>query len=212
MKTVILMRGHANADTPSLPELLAQQSWAAQVQRIVVQVGMPAPVEQDAVPVPPIYDAVAEIWSDAPVADVIAANPVLSAGWTLDIRTSHEVVGKAGSGPAPLGVTPGLSQLSFIRAIEGMACAETERHWDEHIPLACAIHVGMNRYIQDRLSSGDNGARPWFGMAHLHFPDASALCDGLFRGPEDMVLIGADVAEFVSDHATMLAIEHVVKA
>jgi uncharacterized protein (TIGR02118 family) len=212
VKTVILMHSHACTDTPSLPDLLVRQSWALQARRIVVQIGMPAPGEQGADPTPPVYDAIAEIWSDTPVADTIPADPVLAAGWTFDIRTSQEVVGKAESGPALTGVTPGLSQLSFIRAIDGMARTETARHWDEHIPLACAIHVGMNRYTQDRLSSGENGARPWFGMAHLHFPDADALRDGLFRSPEDMAVIGADVAEFVSDHATMLAIEHVVKA
>jgi len=38
------------------------------------------------------------------------------------------------------------------------------------------------------------------------------LRDGLFRTPADIEAIIADVAEFVSDHVTMLATEHVIKA
>jgi len=70
----------------------------------------------------------------------------------------------------------------------------------------------MNRYVQDRLAPGADGAAPWFGMAHLHFPDEAALRDGLFRTPADIEAIIADVAEFVSNHVTMLATEHVIKA
>lgn len=49
-------------------------------------------------------------------------------------------------------------------------------------------------------------------MAHLHFTDEAALRDGLFRSADDIAIIAADVAEFVQDYATMLAIEHVFKA
>lgn len=207
MKTVILLAKPESA--AALPALLAARSWPDEASRIAVHVGLPAPVEADGPAVPPIYDAVVEIWSDAPID--LAADGVL-AGWgTVDIRSSQAVIGKAPGNAAPTGITPGLSQLSFIQAIDGMPRAEIERHWDEHIPLACAIHVGINRYVQDRLSPASADARPWFGMAHLHFPDEAALRDGLFRTPDDIAVISADVAEFVRDYATMLAIEHVVK-
>ncbi len=197
MKSVILLNGVAD----HLPAALAAQPWAERASRIVVQLAAPAQAE------PPIYDAIVEIWSDAPIVlDGMAAD------WDrIDIRSSQEVIGKAADRTAPVGVSPGLSQLSFIQAIDGLPRAEIERHWDEHIPLARDIHVGMDRYVQDRLSAAPEGARPWFGMAHLHFPSADALRDGLFRSPDDVAVIGADVAEFVSDYATMLAIEHVVK-
>ena len=212
VKTVLLLR--EAGDLSALPNLIAARPWAAQAGRIAVQVGMAAPVEAGGDPVPPLYDAVVEIWSDAPVADAIAADPLFIAIKT-DVRTSQEVVGKPGAGPgsgaAPMGVTPGLSQLSFIRALDDLPRSEIERHWQEHIPLAKAIHVGMNRYVQDRLSPGGVDASPWFGMAHLHFPDETALRDGLFRSADDIAVITADVAEFVADHATMLAVEHIVK-
>ncbi|KEQ54404.1 hypothetical protein [Sphingobium chlorophenolicum] len=195
MKSVILLRGPRTAQSPARWAMI--QPWAMAAERIVVHVGLPAPV-------PPVYDAVIELWSDAAVdADSFRAD------WDqAEVRSSTQVVGKPAAEPLSVGVTPGLSQLSFIRAIDGLPRTEVERHWDEHIPLACEIHVGMNRYVQDRLSP----AAPWFGMAHLHFPSEAALRDGLFRSAEDIAVIGADVAEFVSDYATMTAIEHIVKA
>lgn len=209
MKTVVLLRARGEAPLPELPAMLGAVPWAAQASRIVVHLGIPAPVEAGGPAVAPVYDAVIEAWSDAPLD--IAGDAVPAALGAVEVHASQEVIGKPGAGPAPVGITPGLSQLSFIQAIDGMPRSETERHWDEHIPLACAIHVGMNRYVQDRLFPARGSASRWFGMAHLHFPDETALRDGLFRSPEDIRIITEDVAEFVSDHATMLAVEHVVK-
>jgi len=205
MKYVALLHGpHFPGAPDAIVGWVRTQGWAEAAMRLVVHVGLPAPVEAGGAPQPPTYDAVVEIWADAPVAP-----DAFDGGWDRAIvRASTPVIGKAPMAEVGVGVTPGLSQLSFIRAIDGMARAEVERHWDEHIPLARDIHVGMNRYVQDRLSPAD----PWFGMAHLHFPDEAALREGLFRNADDVALIIADVAEFVQDYATMLAVEHVVKA
>lgn len=205
MKRVILLRGPRSGTVDAAPAWAAAQPWAADATRIVVHVGFPAPAEADGPALPPAYDAVIELWSDTALA--IDADRLRADWMQADIHISTEVVGKPAARPMQTGATPGLSQLSFIRAIDGLPRAEVERHWDEHIPLAREIHVGMDRYVQDRLSPAD----PWFGMAHLHFPSEAALREGLFRSPEDVAVIGADVAEFVSDYATMLAIEHVVK-
>jgi len=210
MKTVVALRAHGGAQISNLPAMLRERPWAAQASRIAVHLGMPAPTAAGGPPLPPPYDVVIELWSDEWLD--IAEDAVLAALGTLEVYDSREVIGKAGEGRPPVGATPGLSQLSFIQAIDGMPRGESERHWDEHIPLACDIHVGMSRYVQNRLSPAGPGARPWFGMAHLHFPDEAALRQGLFRTPEDIRVITEDVAEFVSDHITMLATEHVVKA
>lgn len=204
MKTIVLM----NAAIPGGPQALAGRPWARHARRIVVQVteamagGSP----------PPAYATVVEIWSDAPLAAEIAADAAFGPPGVADVRTSQEVIGKPAPAIAPAGPVAGLSQISFIAALPGLDRAEVERHWSEHIPLANAIHVGMERYVQDRLSPAAAGHAPWFGMAHLHFPDARALTEGLFRNDEDIATITADVAEFVAEHATMLAREHVVKA
>lgn len=204
MKRVILLRGPRSTMAASPSEWAGAQPWAGMAERIVVHVGQHAPSEEGGPPSSPVYDAVIELWTDA----AFDADSLRSDWEQVEVRSSTQVVGKAATEAPAVGVTPGLSQLSFIRALADLSRQEVERHWDEHIPLACEIHVGMNRYVQDRLSPAD----PWFGMAHLHFPSEAALRGGLFRTPEDIAVIGADVAEFVSDYATMLAIEHVVKA
>jgi hypothetical protein len=48
-------------------------------------------------------------------------------------------------------------------------------------------------------------------MAHLHFADERSLHEGLFRCEADIDRIAVDVAGFVGAHATMLAVEHVLK-
>lgn len=211
MKTIVLLRAHDGADAPALGRWLlaelARRPWAEAASRIAVQLAD----RSDPAASPP-FDAVAEVWSDQPLADAIAADTALAERATAEVRASDEVIGKPPAAPVGLGATPGLSQLSFIAPMDAMGQGERLRHWSEHIPLAVEIHWGMNRYVQDRLAPAGPGGSPWFGMAHLHFADAQALATGLFRSDADMAVIGADVAEFVSDYATMLATEHVLKA
>jgi len=203
MKYVILLQGPTSTAAAHVANWVGVQRWADAAMRVIVHAGLPTPIEPGGPAMPPAYNAVIELWTDtAPAQDDFVAH------WDqVHVRTSTQVIGKPSAAPVTAGVTPGLSQLSFIRAIHGLPRADVERHWDEHIPLALQIHVGMNRYVQDRLSPPD----PWFGMAHLHFPHEAALRDGLFRDDRDIAVITADVAEFVAHHATMLAIEHVVK-
>jgi uncharacterized protein (TIGR02118 family) len=208
-KTVVLARARGTDAEGFRRWLLtehAPRGLAPLTDRLVLQLGTPGPDE--ALP----YDVVIELWSGTPLCDALAADEALAARAVLDIRASEEVIAKDERDRITIGGTPGISQISFTQPIAGMAQEETLRHWSEHIPLACTIHVGMNRYVQDRLAPGAEGAAPWFGMAHLHFPDEAALRDGLFRTPADIEAITADVAEFVSHHATMLAVEHVIKA
>ena len=209
MKTVVLLKGAGSEQVDALPQQLNAQPWSSGAMRIAVHLGMPSPAVPDGPSIAPVYDAIVEIWSDAPL-QIDAVN--LPGDWDiLDVRVSQEVIGKPAERIAPVGITPGISQLTFIEKLDGMARSEAERHWTEHIPLANAIHVGMNRYVQDRLSPPADGAKPWFGMAHLHFPDEAAMRDGMFTTPEDVSVITADVGEFVQSYATMLAVEHVIK-
>ena len=205
MKTVVLARARDTDADVFRRWLLAEHApyMLAPLTRLALQLAIRGSDGET-----PPYDAVIELWADAPVADRIAADHALAARALFDVRESQEMIVKDEREEIVVGATPGISQLSFVAPIAGMPLEETLRHWSEHIDLARDIHVGMNRYVQDRLTLG---AAPWFGMAHLHFPDAEALRDGLFRTAADMETIAADVAEFVGDYATMLAIEHVMK-
>lgn len=187
---------HAERSTNSRPGL----------RRMAIQVGVP-----DFSGRPPRYDAVLEVWRDAESDDdeIIAS---LTARFTVERYSAEELVAKSDPFPLAVGITPGIALLSFIRAKSELSRTEALRHWSEHAPLACEIHWGMTRYIQNRFDAGEQASSGWFGMAHLHFPDAETSRDGLFRTAEDRTVIGADVAEFVEDHVTMLAVEHVIRA
>lgn len=211
-KWVALARVAAGADGSSgplaewLPALLASRSWAARAQRIVVQIAREDPDD------PPVCDAAIEVWSDAPLSAELRRDRELGTMLDLEWFDSDEVVALAAPGSCVQGITRGFSQLSFIAARPELTPAEALRHWDEHIPLALEIHHGMNRYVQDRFLPAEGTAQEWLGMAHLHFPDEESLCNGLFRTAADIAVIQADVAEFVGHYATVLAVEHVVKA
>lgn len=206
MKTVMLVREAERGALVDLPARLTGWKRLGEVDRLVVHLATADPRAPD---VATVYDAAIELFGERRLADVLCGD--LLEGHVVEAHGSREVFGKGcDTLPGP-GIVPGFSQLSFIRPLPGMSCADVERHWSEHIPLAVAIHVGMTRYVQDRFDEAGKTGAGWFGMAHLHFPDADVLRNGLFRTPEDVAAITEDVAEFVADHATMLAIEHVVK-
>jgi len=158
----------------------------------------------------PLYDAVIEIWSDAAI-----ALPVLAARADL-IAVAVEARIGAGTGDADAtaapGRTPGTALLSFCSALPGAPRAETLRHWREHVPLACEIHHGMTRYVQNVILAGPTPAMPWFGMAHLQFPSFNRVPQDLFRSAADVATIEADVADFIATSPVMFATRHVLKA
>ena len=188
MKTIVLMKARENGLADWLVGALADRPWAAQATRLVVQVAVPAAEA-------PAYDAVAEIWSEGDLAAAIAADDDLSARAALDIRRSTEVIGKPGPGPAPKGVTPGLSQLSFIESLPDLAgrgrrhgsawpisISPTSRAW----PPACSAHprmspqsrpmspnlsVLMQRCLRSSTFSRPEGASLWISS----FPASARL-------------------------------------
>lgn len=206
MKSVALLRASRSDAMPWLLEHAARSSFGgAGAPRTTVHVGVPDQSGQ-----PPHYDAVLEVWRDIDGAheDMIDS---LTGRFVVDRYAAKELVAKPAVLPATVGITPGIASLSFIRPKQALSRTEVLRHWSEHVPLACEIHWGMTRYIQNRFEARDGTTTGWFGMAHLHFPDAATLRDGLFRTAEDRAAIATDVAEFVDDYATMLAVEHVIR-
>lgn len=207
MKSVALLSANAPDAVPWLLEHAGR--WGrddAFLRPLTVQVGVPDLSGQ-----PPRYEAVLEIWgADVASADSLIIEP-LTDRFAVDLYFAEELVAKPAASPPAVGITPGISSLSFIKAKPALSRAEALRHWSEHAPLACAIHWGMTRYVQNRFQRRDGATSGWFGMAHLHFPDAAASREGLFRTAEDRAAITADVAEFVDEYATMLAVEHVIR-
>lgn len=209
LRTIALLRAEI-ADSASALGWLVDEAAPAlaaspSIRSLSVLVATPTPSG-------PLYDAVIEIEGDVAFAPILTDDDAWNDRFVIEACTSQAVVAKVGPSPRTIGTRPGFSLLSFIAARPEMRRDEVLRHWDEHIPLACEIHWGMDHYVQDRFGTADPEAPHWFGMSHLHFPAEALLQDALFRTPEDRAVIAADVAEFVADHATMLATEHVIRA
>lgn len=208
-KFVLLMRSREADLGPWLLEHLAARPWAAKALRLVAQIACSGPGgagDQK----PSLYDAVIECWGDSSLAPDIARDAGLSERAVLDLRVSEELVVKGGV-PTTMGPSPGVSQLTFLEGRADLPRSTWLARWAQHARLAIEVHVGMDRYVQDRLVPSTMKGADWFGMAHLHFPDERALREGLFRTEGDVARIGADVAGFVGGHATMLAAEYVLK-
>jgi hypothetical protein len=105
--------------------------------------------------------------------------------------------------------TPGVAMLSLLSPYRGVSREETVLRWREHAPLALAIHHAAQRYAQYELFDGMADEPPYAGMANLHFPDLDQMASGMFRTPDDIAVIAADVARFVYRHDTFLASEHI---
>jgi len=206
MKSVALLSARTSDAMPWLLDHAARSTCGgATLRRVTVHIGVP-----DLAGRPPLYDAVLEVWRDADGVNEEMIDP-LTGRFAVEQYAAEELVAKPDILPPAVGITPGIASLSFIRGKQVLSRAELVRHWSEHASLACDIHWGMTRYVQNRFAARDGMAAGWFGMAHLHFPDAATSRDGLFRTAEDRALIAADVAEFVDDYATMLAVEHVIR-
>lgn len=167
-KTVVLARARSDDAEDFRNWLLTRHAphrLAPLAERLVLQLAIPGPDGAA-----PLYDAVIELWSAAAPGAALMVDEALAARAILDICGSEEIVPKDERRSIATGVTPGLSQLSFTQPIAGMAREQTRRHWCEHIPLACEIHFGMNRYVQDRLTPGAEDSAPWFGNARACGP------------------------------------------
>lgn len=104
--------------------------------------------------------------------------------------------------------SPGIVQLSLIRAAEGRSSKECSAHWRQvHRPLALRIHIGLWNYVQDHVvetlteSGGDV-----LGHAALHFRQASDLRDKLFDSAAGRREIFADIPNFMSLERSQVAL------
>jgi hypothetical protein len=94
---------------------------------------------------------------------------------------------------------PGVNLVSAITWGEGKNDQQGRQGWRHHGPLACRIHIGMTRYVQNYIEQVlTPGAPPYNGVAMLYFPALVDLEQRLYDRPESAELIGADVRSFVN--------------
>lgn len=89
---------------------------------------------------------------------------------------------------------------------------EQRRHWDEHVPLANRIHVGVTRYVRNWVEGtvGDDArsAPPYRGIASQHYPSERDLRERSFDSPASVQVIVDDVADFIAEHTVLQVVEY----
>lgn len=197
------LREHAPIVLQQVPRL---QHFIVNINDVTPNMGV-APL--DSAPVP--YDVVTEMWIEpantseavSGLYQVTAGSPALqehlqSRGASCHAYLVSETVEKDQQRFAPGGRAPGVNLVSAITWGEGKSDAQGRQGWRNHGPLACRIHVGMTRYVQNVVEQTlTPGSPPYNGVAILYFPTQQDLEQRLYDKPEDAEVIGADVASFV---------------
>jgi EthD domain len=166
-----------------------------------------APLESAPVP----YDVVTEMWIEPANASETAGelyNSAVGAAFERGLHSRgatccsylvNEVVEKDRQTFARGERAPGVNLVSAITWGEGKSNEQGRQGWRNHGPLACRIHIGMTRYVQNYVEQVlTPGAPPYNGVAILYFPTLQDLEQRLYDRPESAELIGADVRSFVN--------------
>jgi hypothetical protein len=163
----------------------------------------------DSAPVP--YDIVTEMWladeggSESTVELYNATTaPVIAESLDKSSATFHsylvsEVVEKDKQS-FPLGQrAPGVNLVSAITWAEGRNNETGRQGWRKHGPLACRVHIGMTRYVQNYVELALTPQAPGYnGVALLYFPTQQDLEQRLYDTPQNAEVIAVDVKSFVN--------------
>jgi hypothetical protein len=94
---------------------------------------------------------------------------------------------------------PGVNLVSAITWADGKTEQTGREGWRKHGPLACRVHIGMTRYVQNYVELVLTPQAPAYnGVAMLYFPTVQDLEQRLYDTPQNAEVIAADVKSFVN--------------
>ncbi len=100
---------------------------------------------------------------------------------------------------APGQRAPGVNLVSAITWAPDKNDVTGRQGWRKHGPLACRVHIGMTRYVQNYIEQAlTPGVPPYNGVAMLYFPTLQDLEQRLYDTPQNAEVIAADVKSFVN--------------
>ena len=194
-----MAREHAPAVLKQVPRIA---HYIVNVNDVSPNMGV-APL--DSAPVP--YDAVTETWIEGkePAGELYETTIGSVLAQSLRSRTAachsylvSEVVEKD-QPTFPLGRAPGVNLVSAITWGVGKTEETGRQGWRKHGPLACRVHIGMTRYVQNYVEQAlTPGAPAYNGFALLYFPTLQDLEQRLYDTPQNAEVIAADVKSFVN--------------
>jgi uncharacterized protein (TIGR02118 family) len=115
-------------------------------------------------------------------------------------------------GPAPGWPVSGVRLIVPWTGRGDVSAAEQRRHWDEHVPLANRVHVGVTRYVRNwvECAVGDDAesAPAYRGIASQHYASERDLRERSFDSPASVQVILADVADFIAEPTVLQVVEY----
>jgi hypothetical protein len=180
------------------------------VLKVVRQAGLRSMInEADDSQATPRWDVVVELWADdeatlqaVPLADLVPP------GHATAVRVD-ELPGKDELHDAARSSGAVKLIVAWTR-LHGVTREEARRLWDEHVPLANRIHVGVVRYQRHWMHETPLWGPPlvYTGVAMQVFPEARAMQERMFDGPDGAAAIQADASQFVGTFDTLVTREH----
>lgn len=111
--------------------------------------------------------------------------------------------------------TPGIKLVAAWIGRDDVAREDLRRHWDEHVPLANRIHIGVRRYVRNWVTALASAPTPfpppYQGFAFQYFDSQADLIERSFDRPESVQIIADDVADFISSHEVLLTTEYLAQ-
>jgi len=154
------------------------------------------------------FDAVAEIWGSG--ASLSRIYDRLLATGRLERCLRYGVVEWVEKGGVqPSGVSPGIKVIGCVAPHAHLDPGQVKAYWDQHVPLALDIHIGISRYVRNWVTGPDPGGPNFFGFPMLYFPTLEDFRDRYFRSAEAKRLHAADVGQFVGSGVRLETTEHV---
>jgi hypothetical protein len=204
-KFISLVRSRSG-DSLALRRWLLEE-FAPQLARA----GLPCAVNVVGEPSANLAHVVLETWAADP-ADVarIHTSKVLEQAHLVTYLVREWIekdeLGAAGS------PTSAIKLIAAWEAREDVARTDVRRHWDEHVPLANAIHIGCVRYVRNWVdglaASSEYYPRSYQGFACQYFRSHQELVERSFDRPENRAVIEADVADFLTRFDVLLTTEY----
>lgn len=162
------------------------------------------------------WDVILEIWSDS--ADILLLLDAPEIRQKLRRIASYRVLEaiEKDDGVQRARPTPGIKLVAAWIGRDDVAREDLRRHWDEHVPLANRIHIGVRRYVRNWVTALASAPTPfpppYQGFAFQYFDSQADLIERSFDRPESVQIIADDVADFISSHEVLLTTEYLFKA
>lgn len=158
----------------------------------------------------PAYDLCAELWFEDDPGPGWHTKCLLGLDDRAERLHGYCVSEKVLYVPVP-GTPTDIKFMALGRWQDHLTDEEGRHYWTEHARLVPRVHVGVNKYVQNWVTSASvKDCPPVTGIAELHFPSVQSLGDDFYVSAEGQEEIRQDVSRFTKSATTLCVREQVL--